>query len=89
MDMCLSLNCFNVSIAAEGNCFVVYMYENVVQSSLNLRSEQRFLFYQPLPGKSSALYQLLQQFVQSVSEGEINLQLTGTTFSTPPVICEL
>jgi hypothetical protein len=29
MDTCLSLNCFNISIAAEGNCFVVYMYENV------------------------------------------------------------
>jgi hypothetical protein len=25
MDTCLSLNCFNVSIATEGNCFVVYM----------------------------------------------------------------
>jgi hypothetical protein len=39
MDMCLSPNCFNVSMVAEGNDgFVVYMYENVVQSSLNLRS---------------------------------------------------
>jgi hypothetical protein len=32
---------------AEGNYLVVYMYENVVQSSLNLRSEQRFYFISP------------------------------------------
>jgi hypothetical protein len=47
MDTCLSPNCFNVSMVAEGNCLVVYMYENVVQSSLNLRSEQRFYFISP------------------------------------------
>jgi hypothetical protein len=48
MDTCLSPNCFNVSMVTEGNCFVVYnMYENVVQSSLNLRSEQRFYFISP------------------------------------------
>jgi hypothetical protein len=35
---------FHVSMVAEGNYLVVYMYENVVQSSLNLRSEQRFYF---------------------------------------------
>jgi hypothetical protein len=34
-------------MVAEGNCFLVYMYENVVQSSLNLRSEQRFYFISP------------------------------------------
>jgi hypothetical protein len=34
-------------MVAEGNGFVVYMYENVVQSSLNLRSEQRFYFISP------------------------------------------
>jgi hypothetical protein len=34
-------------MVAEGNCLVVYMYENVVQSSLNLRSEQRFYFISP------------------------------------------
>jgi hypothetical protein len=57
-------------MVAEGNCFVVYMYENVVvQSSLNLRSEQ-VLFYQPLPGKSSVLYQLLQQ-----DEGIIHIKI--------------
>jgi hypothetical protein len=47
MDTCLSLNCFNVFMVAEGNCLVVYMYENVVQSSLNLSSEQRFYFISP------------------------------------------
>jgi hypothetical protein len=30
-----------------GNYLVVYMYENVVQSSVNLRSEQRFYFVSP------------------------------------------
>jgi hypothetical protein len=39
MDTCLSPNCFYVSMVAEGNFFVVYMYENIVQSSLNLRNE--------------------------------------------------
>jgi hypothetical protein len=34
-------------MVAEGNYLVVYMYENVVQSSLNLRSEQRFYFISP------------------------------------------
>jgi hypothetical protein len=47
MDMGLSPNCFNVSMVAEGSGFVVYMYENVVQSSLKLRSEQRFYFISP------------------------------------------
>jgi hypothetical protein len=47
MDMCLSPNCFKVSMVAEGNYLVVYMYENVVQSSLNLMSEQRFYFISP------------------------------------------
>jgi hypothetical protein len=34
-------------MVAEGNCFVVYMYENIVQSSLSLGSEQRFYFISP------------------------------------------
>jgi hypothetical protein len=34
-------------MVTEGNCFVVYMYENIVESSLNLRSEQRFYFMSP------------------------------------------
>jgi hypothetical protein len=34
-------------MVAEGNWFVVYMYENVVQSSLNLGSEQKFYFISP------------------------------------------
>jgi hypothetical protein len=51
-------------MVAEGNCFVVYMYENTVQSSLNLRSEQRFYFISPYLLSSSVLYQLLQQLQQ-------------------------
>jgi hypothetical protein len=43
MDMCLSPNFLKFSMVAEGNYLVVYMYENVVQPSLNLRSELTYL----------------------------------------------
>jgi hypothetical protein len=57
-------------MVAEGN-YLVYMYENAVQSSLNLRSEQRFYFISPHLLSSSVLYQLLQQVMGPVIALEV------------------
>jgi hypothetical protein len=78
MDTCLSPNWYKVYMVAEGNYLVVYMYENVVQSSLNLRSEQRFYFI-------SSYHEDQVYFINYYNSNDVCLPHLGISGRHPPL----